>query len=558
MSGSRSSATGALEHASEVFSAEHMALFKESGAWTDTLMVDLLDRHAREQGDSTAIVDEMRRVTWTQLADRVDRLAAAFVDAGLKPGEFVGIQLPNRIEFIETFLAAQRCGLRALTMMMIYREKDVAFMLDKCRAVAYVTMDHYRGFDHVGMARQMLDRVATLRKVVILGDADEGMSSYDHFIHSESVSAGAFTHLRPDPDGLARVSFTSGTTGYPKGVAHTCNTDLVPPLLTARALGLTRDTPIWMPSPICHTTGLAFGVYDSLICGAKLVLQDVWDPERALDLVSREQAVFTVSATPFISSMLDVPGLSRYDLSRFRYFVSGGARIPSSLVERARDEMDCYLLRVFGMAEAPLHTLNLPEHPWEKLVTRDGKVMELVKVKVVDPEDRTRQLQPGEIGEYATWGPHVFLGYYDNPEATAEARDADGWYFSSDLCLVDEEDFVLYVDRMKDIINRGGVKISALEVENLLMEHPHIRGVAVVAIPDDRLGEKACAFVVPRSGEEVSLTDLQDFLNQRGVTKQKWPERLELVSDFPTTTTGKIQKNVLRDSLVDHPNTETP
>lgn len=538
-----------LEHARDVYRDAEIAGFKQRGLWLDRLLVDLLDEHARTHPDDTAVVDERRRVSWRALRLRVDRIAAGFVTAGLVPGDFVALQIPNWVEFVESYLAVQRAGLRALTIMMIYRERDVAYMLRKCRARMLVTPEEHRGFDHVAMAQRLRSSVETLERVVVIGEPGDGMLPYEGFMASVDPPLGAFAGRRPDPDGLSKVSFTSGTTDLPKGVVHTHNTDMVPPLLTARAIGLDRTTPIWMPSPIAHATGLLFGVYDSLLTGAKLVLQDVWDPVAALELISRERAAFTVSATPFIGGMLEQPDLDRYDLRSFRYFLSGGARIPPALVERARDRMGTLLLRVFGQSEAPLHTLNFPDDPWEKVVSRDGRPLEGVKVRIVDPLDRTRELSPGEVGEYSTWGPHVFLGYLGDVDRTMEAKDLDGWYYSSDLCLVDDEDYVLYVDRIKDIINRGGVKISALEVENLLAAHPAVQSAAVVAMLDERLGERACAFVVPRPGTTITLAELARFLTAEGVTKQKWPERLEVVESLPTTATGKIQKNVLRARL---------
>lgn len=538
-----------LEHASDVYSRAEIEAFRASGAWTNLLLTDLLDQHARRVPNDTAVVDETSRISWGQLASRANRLAASLVDLGLRPGDFVGVQLPNRIEFVEVYLAIMRAGLRALPMMTIYRERDVVFMLNTCGARAYIAMDSHRSFDFVEMAQRVCNQVETLESVIILGEADQGMVSYESMMWGPDVKSESFAHLRPDPDGLSKVGFTSGTTGFPKGVAHTHNTDMVPPMLTARALGLNAATPIWMPSPICHATGLAFGVYDSLLCGAKLVLQDVWDPERGLDLIAREKATFTVSATPFIAGMVEAYRPGRHDISSFKYFASGGARIPTSLVERARDELDVWLLRVFGQAEAPLHTLNLPSHPWEKLLTRDGRPFDGVSVRIVDPADRSSAVPSGEVGEYSTWGPHVFLGYYGNPEASWEAKDSDRWYYSGDLCVTDDEGFVLYVDRIKDIVNRGGVKISALEVENLLAGHPGVQAVAIVAIPDERLGERACAFIVARDSRGVTLESLCDYLDANGVTKQKWPEYLRVVDSLPYTSTGKVRKNILRDSI---------
>jgi non-ribosomal peptide synthetase component E (peptide arylation enzyme) len=536
-----------IEHASQVYGAEQIAAFKRDGLWLDRLLIDYLDEHARSRPDEVAVVDERRRVTWRQLKERSDRLAAGFVDLGLDPGEFVALQLPNSVEFVEVYLAVQRAGLRALTMMTIYREKDVRFMLGKCRARAFVVPAAHRGEDFVVTAGRLLDAVPTLEHAIVAGgDAPPRMLTLDDLARSpEGVD---FARRRPDPDGLSKVSFTSGTTGVPKGVVHTHNTDLVPPLLTAEALGLGPTTPIWMPSPIAHATGLLFGVYDSLLCGARLVLQDRWDPGRALELIEAERVVFTVSATPFISGLVDHPSLPERDVSSFRYFASGGAPIPARLVQRLRDEMGCLLLRVFGQSEAPLHTLNLPDDPWEKLLSTDGRPLRGCRVRIVD-RTRTRELPRGEVGEYATWGPHVFLGYYDEPGLTAEAKDADGWYYSGDLCRMDEDDHVVYVDRIKDIINRGGVKISALEVENLVQQHPAVRQCAVASMPDDRLGERICVFVVPQPGAQPTLEELVAMLDEQKVTKQKWPERLELVDALPVTATGKIQKTVLRERL---------
>lgn len=553
-----SQAVTRVEHARDVYSEEQIAAFKRAGLWQDRLLIDFLDEHRRTRPQEIAVVDRQRRVTWAELAERVDRIAAGFIALGLQPRDFVALQIPNQLEFVESYLATQRAGLRALTIQSIYRDRDVSYKIDKCGARAYVIPAAHRSADYVAMAGRIRGSCPTLEHVIVIDGAGEGMIPYERLAEADVPDLGVFADRRPDPDGISKVSFTSGTTGSPKGVVHTHNTDLVPPLLAAQVAGLDASTPIWMPSPIAHVTGILFGLYESLLVGAKLVLQDVWDPVAALELVAEEGAVFTVSATPFIAGMLDVPELGRYDLSRFTHFLSGGARIPPSLVERARAEMGTSLLRVFGSAEAPLHTANLPGDPWEKIVGRDGRPFEGIQSRIVDPDDRTHVLGPGEVGEYSTWGPHVFLGYIDDPEQTAAAKDADGWYYSGDLCEIDEDGYVLYVDRLKDIINRGGMKISALEVENLLVTHPAIRAAAVVAFPDALLGERACAFVILTPGAELGLPELVEFLITGGVTKQKMPERMELVTEFPSTATGKVMKAELRARLTEVTTTIEP
>lgn len=537
-----------LDHASVVYSEEIIREFKDNGFWLDRLPIDYLDEHARLQGDRDAVIDETSRCTWSELKAVSDATASGFVELGLQPGDFVAVQLPNIREFAEVYYGVQRAGLYALTIMSIYRDKDVEFMLRKCRARAYVIPDRHRGHDFVAMAARLLERVPTLEHVIVIGEPGPGMLGLE-VLTGTTPQPDVLAARRPDPDGLSRVSFTSGTTGRPKGVTHTHNTDLLAPRLTAEALGLGSTTPIWMPSPLAHITGLAFGLYQSVLCGAPLVLQDRWDPAVALEMIERERIVFTVSATPFIQGILDHPDLAQRDVSSFRYFVSGGAPIPAELVQRLRDETGCLLLRVFGQSEAPLHTLNHPEDPWEKLYSTDGRAFDGCAVRIVDLE-RKHELPVGEVGEYSTRGPHVFLGYYDEPELSAEALDADGWYYSGDLCRMDEDGHVIYVDRIKDIINRGGVKISSLEIEQSVMSHPAVSRAAVVAMPDELLGERACAFIILEPGQQVTLADLQQHLDAQRVTRQKWPERIEIVDEFPQTSTGKIQKAKLAELLM--------
>lgn len=536
-----------LEHASDVYSPAEIAGFKSAGLWRDRLLADYLDEHARERGSATAVVAGDDRLTWSELAESVDRLAAGLVGLGLRPGDFVAIQLPNTVEFVQTYLAVQRAGLRAVTLMPIYREQDVTFMLGRCGVKAYVIPETHRGFDFVAMARSVRATLPGLDTVIVAGSGTRADTvPLSGLLDTAPLSPAEYAALRPDPDSMSKVSFTSGTTGKPKGVVHTHNTDLVTPVLMAEAIGMTADTPMWMPSPAAHVTGLIFGVYPAMVAGAKLVLQDRWDPVAALELIERERAAVTLSATPFIAAMLDVPDLGRYDLSSFQYFVSGGARIPPRTVERARDEMNVALLRGFGGAEAPLHTLNPPDAPWDKLVGRDGRTFPGLQNRVVDPDDRGTALPPGQVGEYCSRGAHVFLGYLGDPERTAEARDEEGWFYSGDLCRFDEDGYLLYVDRTKDIVNRGGVKISAMEVENELLTHPSVQQAAVVAVPDAVLGERACAFVVLRPATDLTLDDLRTHLEGRGVTTQKWPEYLRIVESLPMTETGKVRKDQLR------------
>jgi non-ribosomal peptide synthetase component E (peptide arylation enzyme) len=540
---------GQIRHARDVFRPAQIAQFKESGFWKDRLLSDYLRDNVNNYGSETAIVDARNSITWKELDDRADKVAALFIGLGLQSADFVALQLPNWIEFVECYLGAQRAGLRVLALMTIYRDRDVEYMLGKCAARAYVVPGIYRGFDFGHMAERVSESLPSLDHVIVVGAHRRGQLNYELAACGAAAAPQELAARRPDPDSVSHIGFTSGTTALPKAVTHTHNTDLVPPVWLCEVLGLSHDTPVWMPSPVVHTTGLLFGVMDSIVCGAKLILQDAWDPQAALELIARERAYYTVSATPFIAAMVRQPNLSEFDLTSFRFFVSGGAPIPGSLVREAEQKLGWKLLRVFGHSEAPLHTINRPDDPMERLTTADGLPMAGAEIRVVDPERRAVELPAGITGEYATRGPHVFLGYYADREQSLESRDSDGWFYSEDLCRIDADGYVTYLDRIKDIVNRGGLKISALEIEVLVAGHPAVSAAAVVAVPDERLGERAAACVVLREGRDLDLESLGAYLKSRGITTQKWPEQLLVMDTLPVTPTGKVQKTVLRSEL---------
>jgi non-ribosomal peptide synthetase component E (peptide arylation enzyme) len=534
-------------YARDVYTAEQIAAFKADGRWADTVITDHLARHARERREAIAVTGPNGWRTWLELAQRVDALACGLLELGLEPGDFIGIQLPNHAEFVESYLAAIRIGLRPMTMMTIFRQQDVEYMLRECGARAVIVIDEHRGFDHAAMAVEARGRVPTLDAVVVVGRPSCGAVAYSSLL--AAPSGPRLDALRPDPDAVSRLGFTSGTTALPKAVAHTHNTDDVSPRFVEETLGLGPQTPIWMPSPVAHVTGLLFGVHLAMRCGAKLVLQDRWDPAAALEMIARERPVMTVSATPFLAAMLEEVRRRPVDVSCLRHFLSGGAPTSGALVAAAKERLGWDILRVFGQSEAPLHTMNLPGDPLETLSTTDGCRAPWAEIKIVDPADRSIAMGLGEQGEYAVRGPHVFLGYYGDYESTRACRDRDGWYFSGDVCTLDVSDRVRYVDRIKDIVNRGGVKLSALEIENAVARHPAVAQVAVLAEPDERLGEHALAIVVLAEQATLTLDELRDFLREGGVTTQKWPERLVITSTIPVTPTGKVQKAALRGQL---------
>jgi acyl-coenzyme A synthetase/AMP-(fatty) acid ligase len=305
---------------------------------------------------------------------------------------------------------------------------------------------------------------------------------------------------------------------------------------------------IFMASPVGHGTGYGFGVRLAIYLGSTLSLLGTWDPRRAAEMLSEFGAAYTHGATPFAQDLLELPGArTDYNFSRLRYFVSGGATIPAGMWTRVHETLGCQLLRLYGQTEAFMTTINRPNDAIERLEQTDGLPVPGVEVQVRDDSDEV--VEPGTPGQALLRGPHRCIGFLQDSERARATFTADGWMRSGDVVTVDGAGYLTVSGRKKEVINRGGYKYSPREVEDLLVTHPSVLRAAVVKMPDARLGEKACAFLVTREGAPVSVAEVADFLKARGVAPFKWPERVEVVDALPTTPSGKIQKFVLEARL---------
>lgn len=521
--------------------------YVEEGWWRNHTLLEAFDAAVRETPDKIAVVAPGdARLTYATLAAQVERAAANLAAAGVAKGDVVSIQLPNCAEFVVVHLAATRLGAVTNPLLPNYRAKELEYILKFARSRVAVIRETYRGFDFAEMYRELRPKLPDLLTVFVAGGSDgPGMRRFEEL----TADAPAIADAEQGGDDVSALIFTSGTESTPKGVMHSHNTMMYGTSEMARLMRLTRDDVVWMPSPIGHGTGFLWGVRLAITIGGTLVLQDIWDAEEALRLIEAERCSFVLSATPFVTMLLDAPSLGTRDLSSFRIFGCAGAPIPSQLGERARRQIGCTLVGMWGMTECFVGSASPPDDPDDKLWGSDGRAMPGAELAIFNAE-RDQILAAGEVGELATRGPHVALGYFNDPERSASTFRADGWLFSNDLAVKDKDGYIRLVGRKKDIVNRGGLKISAREIEDLLIEHPAVDQVALVPLPDPRLGERGCACVVPRSGAEVALEDLVAFLEARGVAKYKLPEFLSVVKEFPMTPSGKIQRFRLRDDIV--------
>jgi non-ribosomal peptide synthetase component E (peptide arylation enzyme) len=530
-----------------ILTGETARRYKRDGWWNDRTLLEYFDASVAATPAATAIVAPRgRRMTFAELDDESRRVASHFAALGIRKGDVISVQLPNRAEFASVHLAATRLGAVTNPLLPIYRENELSYILGFARSAIAIIPGIYRNWDYPAMYAGMWPSLPDLKQIFVVDGEGRGrMRPYSDLCR---VAVGPIPEGRFGGDDVSALIFTSGTESKPKGVMHSHNTMMYATLVMARLLGLTRDDVVWTPSPLGHGTGFLWGLRQALTLGGKLVLQDIWDPEEALHLIEAEGCSYTLAATPFASMLVNSRSAGRRDTSSFRYFACAGAPIPRQLGTDTREKLGCLLIGMWGMTECFVGSASSPQNPEDKIWGTDGKAMPGAELAIFD-ESRTRMLSPGESGELATRGPHVALGYFNDPERTTNTFSPDGWLFTNDLATMDAEGYVRIVGRKKDIINRGGLKISAREMEDFLQQHPLVNAAAIVAVPDARLGEKSCVFVIPKAPRAPTLPELIGFLEERGIAKYKLPEYLVVVESFPMTPSGKIQKFMLRDGV---------
>jgi len=518
-----------------------------AGYWRNETLAQYLDRWATARPDRLAVVDGAGRYTWGELARAVERVAYGLRAAGVEPGSAISCQLPNWNEFILVALAASRLGAILNPIPPIYRAHELRFILNLLESRVLVIPETFRAFGYVEMVAGFRPQVPRLEHVFVArGTPGHGMRS---FAELTTTAWEAREGRRPlpgiDPNAVTEVIFTSGTTGEPKGVMHTSNTALsiVYPLIERMAFA-ERDV-ILMSSTFGHQTAYLYGFCLLLLLGAKGVWLDVWNAEEAARLIEAEGVTFTMGATPFLQDLTYSPAVEQRNISSLRVFTSAGAPIPRTLVEDARRRLDCAISAGWGMSENGLVTCNGLDDPEEKVFATDGAPLPGMELRVVD--DAGQPVPPKTNGNLLVRGHAQFIGYLKRPELTTVSHAPDGWFMTGDRAILDPDGFVSISGRTKDIIIRGGENIPVVEIENLLFAHPKIANVAIVAMPDPRLGERACAFVIPKPGETLALAEVVRYLETKEVARQKFPERVEIVGEFPMTASGKIQKFRLRE-----------
>jgi acyl-CoA synthetase len=496
--------------------------YQDQGWWTPDTLGDLLGRGLKDNPQVTFRVHSTQRPycgTFGDVEVLARRLAAGLRARGVGPGDVVAFQLPNWVEAAATFWASAFLGAVVVPIVHFYGPKELRYILANVRPRAFITAERF------GRMAYDVDLCADVPTIALVGD------SFDALLEAEPMEGT----LAADPAAPALIAFTSGTTSDPKGVIHSHQTlgfetrQLLANYPPDRGRQLTA-------LPVGHFIGMLGALLIPVIEGAPIDLCDVWDPDRAIDLMESDGVSLGGGPPYFVTSLLDHPRFTAEHLRYIKHIGLGGSTVPVAVTRRLAD-LGILVTRSYGSSEHPSITGSHYMAPEDKRLLTDGSARPGVEVRLADD------------GEILSRGPDLFLGYTD-PALTARAFDDDGWYHTGDIGVMDDDGYLTITDRKSDIVIRGGENISALEVEEVLLGLPAVAEAVVVAAPDARLGEHAAAVLRTKPGHSMpTLSDIRDHFGRAGIAKQKWPEELHQVDDYPRTASGKVQKYLVRQNI---------
>ncbi len=516
--------------------ADFVERYRRAGYWRGENLADIARDHQLDCPERIAIVEKERRLSYGELNDRADRFAGGLLALGLKPGNRLVIQLPNILEFAIATLGMFRAGVVPVFALPAHREHEITYLCETSEAVAYLCADEYAGFDYRILARRVLDVIPTLRHAVVVG-APSGLTAF------ETVDAPLRTAVAINPADVAFFLLSGGTTGLPKLIPRTHDDYSYQLRRTANVLDFDRDGIYLACVSVSHNAALGCpGLLGTLREGGKVLLPRTPSPDDVFPLVMREGVTLTTLMPPLVLIWLELIKDYPLDLSGMILQV-GSARFAPELAKRVRTELGCRLSHWFGMAEGLLTCTRLDD-PQDIIETTQGRpICPDDELMVVD--ENGEPVAPGDIGELITRGPYTLRGYYRAAAHNAQAFTEDGFLRTGDLVRITRDGNLVVEGRLKDVINRGGEKIVASEIEDALATHPAIREVALIALPDPTMGEKSCVCIVAREAAP-SLQQIKNFLRDRGFATYKLPDMIDVLNTMPRTSAGKLNKAELR------------
>ena len=522
--------------------------YYEKGYWTERTLNDIWNTQVAAFPDREYVSDNLGvRYTYAEIDDKASRLAAWLHDVGVKNGYVVSYQMPPWSEFCILYVACLKVGAVSHPLPVTFNDEDLIYSMNLVESKAFMcpTFHHKTNFEDQILSA--VDRIPTLSKDAICVH-DKTVESHGTITLKQICET--YEPYRENPgsksDDVVLILSTSGTTGRPKAVLISHNALIFSETTFSRGLHLTQDDVMFMPAPLNHATGFNHGLITPLLLGGRVVLQQEFRAREAIEIMNNEGVTWSMGATPFIFDLLNCAEENDLKFETLKLYICGGAPVPGTMVQRAH-EHGLKLCECYGSTESCPHLAVPPEHCLEWNGNWSGVAFEGIEVKVVD--EHGNEVPHGTQGEEISRGPHMFSGYLKNPEATAKDLNDDGWFFSGDLCIQDEEGRVKINGRKKEILIRGGINISANEVDNNLDGCPGVGAHATIGLPDDRLGERICTFIVQTGDVTPTLDSIAEYLDSIGVAKRLRPEHIEFIDAIPMTESGKVKRHQLADEL---------
>lgn len=521
----------------------------EAGLWEGITVAEMIERTARRQPGKIAVIHEATRITYEELVQSAKRLASGLSSLGLRSQDRVVVQLPNCPEFVILYVALNYIGVIPVMALRAHRHAEIRHFVRSSGAVAYFIPDRVGAFDYRAMAADIAGEFPSLRHTVVVGEPGPGQSPYMPLAENEPAADGVLRRLRPDPSDVSTMLLSGGTTSLSKLIPRTHNDYVYNARICSEVAGFSSDTVFLALLPLGHNYNLACpGMLGVFRAGGTLVISKGTDSAEVFTTVARERVTTMAAVVPLITTWVNGNLAKQFDVSSLQVVQNGGARLAPELRHRLRGEFGCTPQEIYGTAEGLINMTRLTDRDDLLLESSGAPVSEWDEIAVLD--DRNCVVADGEPGELVTRGPYTIRGYYNAPDINAHAFTPDGFYRMGDI--VRKRGRYVYTEgRRKDLINRGGEKISCDEVENLIFKLSQVREVSLVAMPDPVFGEKACACVVLQPGTRLTFDDLIAHLRAQQIASFKLPERLELVESFPISPAGKILKRELREVVAE-------
>jgi 2,3-dihydroxybenzoate-AMP ligase len=519
--------------------------------WLGMTWGDMFDKATDLYPEKIGLVDNRGHWTYSELRGKVDRLAISLMKRGIKPRDWVLLQFPNWHEYVIAFFAMQKIG--ALTLLLIPRhnESEINHLCALTKPVAWIVPQQYGKIDYLPIINEVAKENPQLRHIIQLRPEKKGAyPTFDELIEEGELTEENLKTLeerRPDPDEVSHIMPTGGTTGLPKASVRTHNCYICNVEYHSRVWEITSNDVLMVVTPVGHSMAMHWGIGAAFLNFAKLVLLDSAQPEDVCEWIQREKVTAVPSVPAIIARVVNMEGLDKYDLTSLKKISVGGAPSSPELLRGAYEKLKCIVINGFGSSEGT-NTATRPGDDIDIICNTVGRpACPYDTIKIID--ETGEEAPAGTEGELVSKGPGIFTGYFKSQEENAQTFTRDGFFKTGDRAKKDRLGNITITGRIKDIINRGGEKISALEIENRLSVHPGIREAAVVGMPDTILGERICAYLTPNPGTNLTFKEIIDFLKVKGASVQQLPERIEFIEELPRTKVGKLDKKALREDI---------